>query len=378
LATIARRAASATVGRALKSGSPRGKLPGLIKVHALRTRFFDGPLGNLQVIAGLVTMCAAGCDGSEPDSPEWRRPSIDFPQAGFEGEFFLSETGLYQDMVGKVPAPDLVPFAPDYFLWSDGAQKQRWVYIPPGQRIDTSDSDHWQVPIGALAFKEFSRADRKLETRLIARTGSGRFDYWMGAFVWLDDESDAVFVPHGSQNVRGTDHDVPSASNCEACHNGEPGRLLGFSAAQLSKVDSTLARLADEGILSQLPAAVTNYAVPGDEAAAAALGYLHANCAHCHNPNGIARADTDMNLRLEIGQGTLEETNVYQTTVGIPLQFFDGSGLVLRVDPGKPERSAIPFRMGQRGTATQMPPLATEAVDEVGLATVRAWIASLR
>ena len=42
--------------------------------------------------------------------------------------------------------------------------------------------------------------------------------------------------------------------------------------------------------------------------------------------------------------------------------------------PGDPELSAIYLRMAQRGLETQMPPLATKHVDEVGLALIENWI----
>jgi hypothetical protein len=47
----------------------------------------------------------------------------------------------------------------------------------------------------------------------------------------------------------------------------------------------------------------------------------------------------------------------------------------LRVAPGDPDTSGIAFRMAMRGDRKQMPPLATEHADTVGLDTVRGWIA---
>src|SRR5262249_57537884 len=110
--------------------------------------------------------------------------------------------------------------------------------------------------------------------------------YCVGGFVWLEDESDAVFVPGGELIVRGTMHDVPSASACFICHQGVAGRILGFSAIQLWRASPTpsVASLAAQNLLSAPPAAAVDFTVPGDATARAALGYLHANCGHCHNP----------------------------------------------------------------------------------------------
>jgi hypothetical protein len=44
--------------------------------------------------------------------------------------------------------------------------------------------DNWDCPVGTLAFRQFSQTGKRLETRLIAKFGTGRFDYRMGAFVW--------------------------------------------------------------------------------------------------------------------------------------------------------------------------------------------------
>jgi hypothetical protein len=249
------------------------------------------------------------------------------------GKLWLSETGLYADIASKRVAEQLMPFEPAFALWTDAADKKRWLYLPDGEPIDRSDMDHWRFPIGTVAFKEFSRDGKRLETRVIARLSES--EYFMGAFAWNDAETDARYVPEGVQNVRGTDHDVPSARQCGTCHNGEPGKLLGFSAAQQADV----------------------FAPPGDAVTASALGYLHANCAHCHNPNGSARPDTDMNLRLSVRDREPSATAAYRTVTAKRAQL-------------------IVERMRSREPHTQMPPLGTEHVDARGVAVVQAWLAS--
>lgn len=283
-------------------------------------------------------------------------------------ELWLSQTGLYADLAQKIVAPELRPFEPAFPLWSDGADKRRWLRLPPGARIDDTDPDHWQFPVGSVLYKEFSSAGRRIETRIIARTGPGARDYWMGAFVWNEAESDARFTPEGLADARGTQHDVPSAKSCGTCHNGEPGRVLGFSALQQPHAPAELLR---EPIASAtLP--------PGDARTRAALGYLHANCAHCHNPTGSAYPDTDMDLRLRARDLTPEETRTYQTTLSRPLQFFKGGPRRFRVVPGDAEQSGVVFRMSAHEPKVRMPPIATEQPDTAGIAAVRAWVDALR
>ena len=55
----------------------------------------------------------------------------------------LRETGLYA--TGLQVRPDNLPFAPQYPLWSDGADKRRWIHLPPGTSIDASGPD-WRFP----------------------------------------------------------------------------------------------------------------------------------------------------------------------------------------------------------------------------------------
>jgi hypothetical protein len=175
----------------------------------------------------------------------------------------------------------------------------------------------------------------------------------MGAFVWLDDGSDAVYAPDGQDDIRGTDHDAPSAIRCWSCHVGEPGRVLGYSAIQ------------------------QDLGAPGDATTAAALGYLHANCGHCHSDTGIARPDTDQNLRLSVAETDPTATALYLSTVGQPLDHYHDDAATLRVAPGDPDASGILIRMRARDSSRQMPPIATEQVDDAGVELVRAWIASL-
>jgi len=287
-------------------------------------------------------------------------PHVDYPSEKPTQAFLLSQVGLYEDAAKNVLAPDLVSYTPNYTLWSDGAEKSRFMRLPKGAQIDVSDPDHWQFPVGTVFFKEFAVDGKKLETRVIARTGTGPRDYFFGSFVWRDDGSDAELAWDGASDIRGTDHDAPNVKQCGTCHNGEPGRVLGYSAVQ-----------------GATAASLTLYHVPGNAAESTALGYLHANCGHCHNPNGSARPDTDLNLRLAVSQLTVETTSGYVSTVNKPLQSFMGSDLHVRITPGQPDQSGLYYRMSQRGVKSQMPPIATKHVDDAGLGAVRAFIEGL-
>jgi len=291
----------------------------------------------------------------------------------------LSETGIFDDVAAKHVSPDLLAFEPTHKLWSDAATKRRWVRLPPGTQIDTSDMDHWVFPVGTKFFKEFSLGGVLLETRLIERYGTGPEDYWFGAFVWNADGTDAVFAADGQNDINGTMHDAPKQKDCGLCHRGDVGRVLGLSAIQMSRTTTppAMPELVAMGLLSHPPDDPHGYPAPGDAATSAALGYLHANCGHCHNENGAAWPDTQMVLRLVVADRDAATSGVEQSIVGKNITYWRGGAITLRVDPGAPEMSGVFVRMSARGNMDQMPPLATEIVDPTGLDLVHQWIAGL-
>lgn len=131
-------------------------------------------------------------------------------------------------------------------------------------------------------------------------------------------------------------------------------------------------RLAAEGRMSRAlpargPVAATD--------ALAALGYLHANCSHCHNrrrpPRKGARCydpETPFDLALrEADVDDMRRSAVYRTVVG--------SWVV----PGDADASPLYRRFrGSDFFAPRMPALGTTAVDGDGAALLRRWIEGLR
>jgi hypothetical protein len=311
------------------------------------------------------------------DAPvELPPPPAPYPRPTYQ---HLAETGLFDDATALHVATDLVAFEPTYKLWSDGADKRRWVRLPPGTQIDTSDMDHWVFPVGTKLWKEFSLGGVLLETRLVERYGSGPEDYWLGAFVWNAAGTDAVLAVDGQNDINGTTHDAPAQKDCGVCHRGDVGRVLGLSAIQMSRDTNppALRELASMRWLSNPPADPRGFPVPGDATTATALGYLHANCGHCHNENGTSWPDTQMVLRLVVADRDAATSGVFASIVGKDVNYWRGGAITKRVAPGAPDMSALVVRMSARGTKDEMPPLATEIVDADGLAAVRAWIAAL-
>lgn len=288
----------------------------------------------------------------------------------------LSHTGLFADVASRTLAAGVRPYRPEFELWSDGATKQRWIYMPPGETIDTQDMDDWRFPVGTKLWKEFRHGDRPVETRLLQKLGPGDDEWLTLAYLWQDDERDAVAVPQGAVDARGTPLDVPAAGECAACHGGRRSFVLGFSALQLAREATEaegvdLSKLEAAGLLSAPPA--RTLVVPGNAIERNALGYIHANCGHCHNqarpPHGESRCfdpDNDLDFWLRVERlDTPQDTPTYQSAVGSV------------VKPGRPGDSKLIKRVSSRSFFRQMPPLATERVDDAGVQLLSRWIREL-
>ncbi|WP_224366341.1 hypothetical protein [Hyalangium versicolor] len=355
----------------------------MMNLVASTRRFSPGETWPLS-LACLLTVCLLSACSS--DTPEEEPPPSEDPNVackdlhtGMEGGAVpatLSGTGLFQDIRTRTLAAGVRQFEPVYPLWSDGAEKTRYVQLPDGCPIETSDMDHWVLPVGAKLWKDFVVDGKLLETRFIARYGAGRDDFILGAYVWREDGSDADYTQYGVNNAQGTAHNIPAAKNCKSCHSYLPERALGFSALQLNHAGPgvTLTTLVAEGRLST--ASVPELKVPGDAVASQALGYLHANCGNCHNPTGIEFKNM-FSLRLSVNDKSVEDTATWKTGMGVPVEKFVTPGVEKRIAPGNPEGSCIVHRMTIRGTTEQMPPLASKVTDSSGLAAIREWVGSL-
>src|SRR5262249_44276552 len=101
----------------------------------------------------------------------------------------LDCAGLYSDFAAKTVAAENLPFTPGVEFWSDGAVKQRFVYLPPNSTIDISMLEKGRFPTGSRLFKEFKVEGKRIETRMFEKGDSG----WVHAtYRWNDAETDAV------------------------------------------------------------------------------------------------------------------------------------------------------------------------------------------
>lgn len=301
----------------------------------------------------------------------------------------LRLTGLWSDFAAETLADGVMPYEPQFQLWTDGATKRRWVWLPEGGVIDTTNPDQWKLPIGAKLWKEFTRDGKRIETRLIEKTGDT--DFTMSTYAWNEEGTDAILVEgfQGVKNALGTDHDIPGPDDCNSCHGRMPQIVLGFSAIQLDfePGDAAMVNIDDldsAGLLSASPPGnLPHYPLPGNAIENAALGYVLANCGHCHNATGFGTGvgDPVMDFTLSVNDNNFGQTGLAAvvgqgTTIGV---VGYPAATTIADAAGDPDASAMYVRMKQdlRGTFGQMPQIGTELEDTTGLAAIAAWIESL-
>jgi hypothetical protein len=306
----------------------------------------------------------------------------------------LRDTGLYvSGSITEVRAENL-PFTPQYPLWSDGATKRRWLYVPPGRFIDASKPGEWEFPVGTKLWKEFSHG-RPIETRYIERLADGTWRF--AVYVWNEQGTDAVLAPASGigslpvQSAPNGRYAIPSEADCRACHEGAAVPVLGATALQLSPDcdplapkrgdDVDLRALVARGWLRNLPPALLDSPpriAASSQSERAALGYLHGNCGHCHNRDGDA-PPVDLVLSHGVG-GAASARQVLGSLVGARSR-YRAPGLPAAaplIDPGRPEASVLVARMRSRNPQMQMPPLGTRVADAEALDVIERWIVQLK
>lgn len=295
----------------------------------------------------------------------------------------LSKTGCVDAADPKKPAAGVIPFGVNAPLWSDGAQKERFLAVPDGKTITVQDLDgDFDFPNGTVLIKNFTVAGKRTETRLFMRHDDGG---WNGyTYEWLDDGSDAVLLPAGKTKTVGAQTwTFPSRSDCVACHSEAAGRSLGPELGQLNgdytypstnRIANQLKTLDHIGMfdkplgkpVEQLVAYPDPYGTAALEARARA--YLHSNCSNCHRPKGGGRGNMD--LRFGTAFVDTKSCNVDPEAGDLGVA---GSKLIV---PGAPDKSILSLRP-HSPAANRMPPLGSSIVDDPGMKVLDDWIRSI-
>jgi glucose/arabinose dehydrogenase len=347
----------------------------------------DAQLDTALPDAGAPGNLDAGSDASAACVPFVAPTDCTIPVGGVLPSE-LRCTGLYGDFAERRIACGVEAYKPAYELWSDGAEKQRYLRLPPGTKLDVSDAEAFVFPVGTQLWKEFrvtlGGVSRPAETRLLQKSAQG----WLyTSYVWNADSESALQQNDGVTDWLGSGHSVPTRDQCRECHAGRSDFALGWDLLLLGEGAQGLSAselLRRDLIVGRSAADVLAPRVPGSELERAALGYLHVNCGvSCHNQSVEASAhDTGLFMRLnEAGLASVHDTALLKSALNkLPSIHakLPAGGPFYDIRPGDPAHSLVLARMSVRGDETQMPRIGTRRVDAVGVELVTRFIAGMQ
>ncbi len=312
----------------------------------------------------------------------------------------LSEYAFFTGPLANLQtASNVFPYEVNAPLFSDYAEKARFIYLPAGTKMQYSANASFDYPEGAVLIKNFyywknaaqpEQGRRIIETRLLLKDAKS----WKALeYVWNMEQSDASLevaggvTPVSWQMANGKqqriDYTIPNLNQCKGCHSYK-GQFtpIGTTTKQLNMNlpggENQLLLFQKRGILD-LPehfdpsqaAHLADYRKPGNTDAAA-RAYLDSNCAHCHNPHGPA-GTSGMFLNVE-------ENNPEHLGIGKPpVAAGRGSGKrKFGIVPGKPAESILLFRMEDNDPGIRMPEIGRQLMHEEGVALIKNWIREMK
>ena len=298
----------------------------------------------------------------------------------------LSQTGYFTDVVTRKLATTVLSYDVNSPLWSDGATKERGLFLPAGAQIAYHDkTTAWEPPVGTVAIKTFLLSNKPIETRLLRNTADG----WHGAtYRWNATYTEANLMTSDAQLPIGNQiWPLPSRADCLRCHTKSPdstGRLLGLDTAQMNRdhdmlgngmVASQITTLKQQNKFSapptQDPSMLDRFPAPTETTALLALrarAYLHVQCAHCHQPGGLADATFDIRFTTP-----LKDTGLCNA---VPQKGDGGVTGALLLTPKSPENSMVWIRMNSLGSL-RMPALGSNVIDKDATDLIKSWIQSV-
>lgn len=311
----------------------------------------------------------------------------------------LAAFRLFTDAGARTPNAGVTPYELNTPLWSDGALKFRYLYLPPGARATYREDGVFELPVGAVLIKTFAIAPdmrrptenvRFLETRLLVHQRDG----WVALpYVWNEEQTEArlsligASVPISFTDAGGAavafEWSVPNRNQCKGCHE-ESNEIVpvGPSARNLNRMhdygdgpENQLAHWLSAGLIDQAPADAPRAANAYDPSSGTleerARSYLHVNCAHCHNPQGPAHT-SGLDLRWSTETPIAWGVNKRPTAAGRA-----SAGLQFAIAPGQPDQSFLVHRMESNDPGEMMPELGRTVRDDRAIALIREWIAGM-
>lgn len=294
---------------------------------------------------------------------------------------WLSAYQLFDDGPAQIPAAGVTPYDLATPLFSDHAEKLRFVWAPSPATYDPVEA--FEFPVGSVLVKTFAYPDGAglIETRLLIRQASG-WKAWPS--VWDKEKGDArlklagarVDVTHDDQTLS---YRVPNANQCKGCHQrgeaitpiGPKARNLNHSYPYADGARNQLAAWVDRGLLDKASAPPANADWRVGELDAQARAFLDVNSAHCHRRDGPA---SNSGLFLTYGEQDRAAWGYRKRPVAAGR---GAGGLEFDIAPGDPDGSILTYRMHSLEPGIMMPELGRALRHDKGVMLIRDWIALL-
>lgn len=293
----------------------------------------------------------------------------------------LSEYGFFEDMAAQKPVPHVYAYRLNTPLYSDGADKLRFIYRASGTQFSGRGEGLLGLPVGTALIKTFAFGEGKKRRLIETRVLLHRTDGWLALpYLWNAEQTEARLAVAGARVDVTTpageaiSYRVPNKNQCKECH-GLDGEVvpIGPKARNLSR--EWLAAMVEAGHLDAIPKGAGVLPLWESRAAAtpeaAARAYLDVNCAHCHRP-GATASNSGLDLRWE--QSDRQALGIMKR----PVAAGRGAGDNLYdVVPGHPDQSILLQRMLSNEPGVAMPELGKSSVDPEGTDAVKRWIAEM-
>lgn len=287
----------------------------------------------------------------------------------------LSDFGFFKDAGAKQPRSGVTPYRLNVPLWSDAADKLRYIYVPAGAEAQAQGEGLLDLPVGSAILKTFAFGEgdeqRFIETRVLLH----RADGWLALpYKWNEEGTEATLAVAGARlpitRPDGTtiNYRVPNKNQCKQCHVKD-GEVTPIGPKLRNMADGDLAALGIEArSANPLPLWETREA---GAVTAHARGYLDVNCAHCHQPGGMA-SNSGLDLRWE--QDDPHAIGIRKPPVAAGR---GAGGHAVSIAPGDPDHSIMVYRMSSTDPGIAMPELGRSTNDRAGIEVVRRWIAQM-
>ena len=288
----------------------------------------------------------------------------------------LSEFGFFRDWRGREPSIDVVPYRLNTPLFSDGATKLRYVYVPDTAVAEADGPGLLQLPVGSALIKTFAFEEgdelRYIETRVLIHRAEG----WVALpYVWNEEQTEATLALAGARREVTTPHGerisyrVPNKNQCKECHG------LNGAVTPIGPKARNMSAAWLQSFLGEVPEGADTLPMwenrDSADATASARAYLDVNCAHCHR-QGATASNSGLDLRWENDDPHAFGVNKRPVAAG-----RGSGGLMFDIVPGDPEGSILVYRMASDEPGVAMPELGKGTVHEEGVEVVERWIAGM-